>query len=138
MIAHYTMAAMVAANRTLATPASTDSLPTSASQEDHVSMGWGAVRKLRIILKNLGRIIAVELLAAARAIDFRSPLEPAAGTDAVRLLIRRHVPAADGDRFVAANLADAESLVLDGAILDAAESAVGPWIEPGSTWAARP
>lgn len=130
MIAHYTMAAMVAANRTLATPASTDSLPTSASQEDHVSMGWGAVRKLRIILKNLGRIIAVELLAAARAIDFRSPLEPAPGTDVVRLLIRRHVPAADGDRFVAANLAAAEGLVLEGAILAAAESAVGPWIAP--------
>jgi histidine ammonia-lyase len=129
MIAHYTMAAMVAANRTLATPASTDSLPTSASQEDHVSMGWGAVRKLRTILQNLSRIIAIEVLAASRALDFRAPLKPAPGTAAVRDLIRLHVPAADGDRFVAANLAAAESLVNSGAVLAAAEAAVGKWSE---------
>ena len=130
MIAHYTMAAMVAANRTLATPASTDSLPTSASQEDHVSMGWGAVRKLRTVLENLGRIISVELLAASRALDFRAPLEPARGTAAVRDLIRQHVPATDGDRYVAANLASAEKIVSDGSIFAAADSAVAPWATP--------
>jgi histidine ammonia-lyase len=130
MIAHYTMAAMVAANRTLATPASTDSLPTSAGQEDHVSMGWWAVRKLRTIVGNLGRIIAVEILAASRALDFRAPLEPGVGTAAVRDLIREHVPVADGDRFVSTNLATAETLVREGAILAAAESAVGSWIGP--------
>ena len=127
MIAHYTMAAMVAANRTLATPASTDSISTSASQEDHVSMGWGAVRKLRTILDNLGCIIAVELLAATRALDFRSPLEPGRGTSAVRELVRQHVPAADGDRFVAVNLAVAEELVRTGVVLAAGESVVGRW-----------
>ena len=127
MIAHYTMAAMVAANRTLATPASPDSMSTSASQEDHVSMGWGAVRKLRTILDNLGRIIAVELLAATRALDFRSPLEPGRGTSAVRELVRQHVPAADGDRFVAVNLAVAEELVRTGVVLAAGESVVGRW-----------
>jgi histidine ammonia-lyase len=125
MIAHYTMAAMVGANRLLATPASTDSLSTSAGQEDHVSMGWGAARKLRTIVDNLSRIIAVELLAGARALDFRSPLVPAAGTGAIRDFIREHVPAAEGDRFVAANLATIERLVRDGSILDAAEEAVG-------------
>jgi histidine ammonia-lyase len=130
MIAHYTMAAMVAANRTLATPASTDSLPTSAGQEDHVSMGWWAVRKLRTIVGNLGRIIAVEILAASRALDFRAPLEPGVGTAAVRDLIREHVPVADGDRFVSTNLATAETLVREGAILAAAESAVGSWTGP--------
>ena len=130
MIAHYTMAAMVAANRTLATPASTDSLPTSASQEDHVSMGWGAVRKLRTVLENLGRIISVELLAASRALDFRAPLEPARGTAAVRDLIRQHVPATDGDRYVATNLASAEKIVSDGSIFAAADSAVAPWATP--------
>lgn len=128
MIAHYTMAAMVAANRQLATPSSTDSLSTSAGQEDHVSMGWGAARKLRVVLDNLARIVAVELVAAARALDFRSPLEPARGTAAVRDLIREHVPAADGDRFVATNLAAAEQLVREGAILAAAEAAVGPLV----------
>ena len=127
MIAHYTMAAMVAANRTLATPASTDSISTSASQEDHVSMGWGAVRKLRTILDNLGRIIAVELLAATRALDFRSPLQPGRGTSAIRELVRQHVPAADGDRFVAVNLAVAEELVRTGVVLAAGESVVGQW-----------
>lgn len=125
MIAHYTMAAMVAANRQLATPASTDSLPTSAGQEDHVSMGWGAARKLRVMLDNLARIVAVELVAAARALDFRSPLEPARGTAAVRNLLREHVPTAEGDHFVATGLAAAERLVRDGAVVEAAESAAG-------------
>ncbi len=125
MIAQYTAAAMVAANRTLATPASIDSLSTSAGQEDHVSMGWGAARKLRRSLRNLGRIIAVEVLAGARALDFRSPLEPAPATAAVRDLIREHVPVADGDRFMATNLAAAEQLVRDGSVVAAAEEAVG-------------
>ena len=78
MLAHYTQAAMVAENRRLAVPASTDSLPTSAMQEDHVSMGWGAARKLRTVVANLGRILAVELTCAARALDLRAPLEPGA------------------------------------------------------------
>ena len=73
MIAHYTQAAMVAENRRLASPASVDSLPTSAMQEDHVSMGWGAARKLRRVGANLGRIIACELVCAARGIELRHP-----------------------------------------------------------------
>ena len=82
MIAHYTQAAMVAENRRLAVPASVDSLPTSAMQEDHVSMGWGAARKLRCSVTNLGRIVACELVCAARALELRRPLEPAAATAA--------------------------------------------------------
>ena len=82
MLAHYTQAAMVAENRRLAVPASTDSLPTSAMQEDHVSMGWGAARKLRTVVDNLRRILAVELTCAARALDLRAPLEPGPGTAA--------------------------------------------------------
>src|SRR5918995_214094 len=80
MLAHYTQAAMVAENRRLCVPASSDSLPTSAMQEDHVSMGWGAARKLRTVVANLGRILAVELTCAARALDLRAPLEAGAGT----------------------------------------------------------
>src|SRR5207249_153148 len=81
-------AAMVAENRRLAAPASVDSLPTSAMQEDHVSMGWGAARKLRRAVTNLGRVLAVELLCAARALDLRAPLRPAPGTGAGRAAVR--------------------------------------------------
>ena len=83
MIAQYTQAAMVAENRRLAAPASVDSLPTSAMQEDHVSMSWGAARKLRTVVANLTRILAVELVCAARGLDIRAPLAPAPATGAV-------------------------------------------------------
>ncbi|HSB85675.1 MAG TPA: histidine ammonia-lyase, partial [Ilumatobacteraceae bacterium] len=88
MIAHYTQAAMVAENRRLASPASVDSLPTSAMQEDHVSMGWGAARKLRRSVANLGRIIACELVCAARGIELRQPVRPAVGTAAAVAALR--------------------------------------------------
>src|SRR5205807_433875 len=79
MVAQYTAAALVAENRRLAAPASVDSIPTSGMQEDHVSMGWGAAVKLRTVLDNLARILAVELITASRGIDMRAPLKPAAG-----------------------------------------------------------
>ena len=79
MIAQYTAAALVAENRRLAAPASVDSIPTSGMQEDHVSMGWSATRKLRRTLDNLTRILAVELLCSARALVLRAPLQPAPG-----------------------------------------------------------
>ena len=82
MLAHYAQAALVAENRRLATPASVDSIPTSAMQEDHVSMGWGAARKLRTAVDNLRRILAVELVTAARGLDLRAPLTPASATGA--------------------------------------------------------
>src|SRR6185437_9332169 len=88
MIAQYTQAAMVAENRRLAAPASVDSLPTSAMQEDHVSMGWGAARKLRIAVANLTRILAVELVCAGHGIDLRAPLQPASGTAAALRCVR--------------------------------------------------
>src|SRR5205085_9097078 len=83
MLAQYTAAALVAENRRLAVPASVDSFPTSGMQEDHVSMGFSAALKLRDALANLARIIAVELVCAAHALDFRAPLTPALGTRAV-------------------------------------------------------
>src|SRR5919108_1892138 len=88
MLAQYTQAAMVAENRRLATPASVHSLPTSAMQEDHVSMGWGAARKLRASVANLTRILAVELVCAARGLDLRAPLAPAVGTGAALAALR--------------------------------------------------
>jgi histidine ammonia-lyase len=126
MLAQYTAAALVAENRRLAVPASADSIPTSAMQEDHVSMGWAAVRKLRVAVGNLARIVAIEIVAAARGLDLRAPLAPAAGTAAVVERLRVDVPGPGPDRFLAPELAAAESLVLDGSLVAAAESAVGP------------
>jgi histidine ammonia-lyase len=125
MLAQYTQAAMVAENRRLAVPASTDSLPTSAMQEDHVSMGWGAARKLRTVVANLGRVLAVELTCAARALDLRAPLEPAAGTAAARTAMRAVVPGPGPDRWLAPELAEAAGLVESGAVVEAVEAAVG-------------
>jgi histidine ammonia-lyase len=125
MIAHYTQAAMVAENRRLAAPASVDSLPTSAMQEDHVSMAWGAARKLRASVANLARILAVELSCAARGLDLRAPLTPAAGTGAALAALRKRVPGPGADRFLRPELAEAEELVRSGALLDAVQDAVG-------------
>ena len=125
MLAHYTQAAMVAENRRLAVPASTDSLPTSAMQEDHVSMGWGAARKLRTVVANVGRILAVELTCAARALDLRAPLEPGPGTAAARAAVRAVVSGPGPDRWLAPELAEVEALVASGAVLDAVEAAIG-------------
>ena len=125
MIAHYAQAAMVAENRRLAAPASVDSLPTSAMQEDHVSMGWGAARKLRAAISNLTRILAVELSASARALDLRAPLRPAAGTAAALAAVRERVPGPGPDRFMSPELGAVEELVRSGQLLQAVESAIG-------------
>jgi histidine ammonia-lyase len=115
MIGHYTAAAMASENKRLAAPASIDSLPTSAMQEDHVSMAWGAVRKLRRLLDNVRRILAVEYVIAGRAIDLRQPLEPAPGTGAALAVLREHVPGPGPDDFLAPRLAEAERLLAENA-----------------------
>jgi histidine ammonia-lyase len=125
MLTHYAQAAMVAENRRLAAPASVDSLPTSAMQEDHVSMGWGAARKLRTAVRNLARILAVELMCAARALDLRAPLSAAAGTGAALEAVRAVVPGPGPDRWMAPELSEVEELVLSGALLEAVESVIG-------------
>ncbi len=126
MIAQYTQAAMVAENRRLASPASVGSLPTSAMQEDHVSMGWAAARKLRACVANLTRILAVELACAARAIELRAPLRPAAGTGAALAAVRAAgVAGAGPDRWLAPELAAAEGLAGGDALLAAVQDAVG-------------
>jgi histidine ammonia-lyase len=125
MLAHYAQAAMVAENRRLAAPASVDSLPTSAMQEDHVSMGWGAARKLRMAVANLARILAVELVASARALDLRAPLRPAPGTGAALAALRERIQGPGPDRYVSPELAAAESVVSSGELLSAVQSAIG-------------
>ena len=126
MIGQYTAAALCAENRRLAAPAAVDSLPTSAMQEDHVSMGWGAARKLRRVLDNLRRILAVEWVTAARGIELRAPLHPAAGTAAAVSLLRRRVPGPGPDRWLSPELAAAERMLADEALVTAVEEATGP------------
>jgi histidine ammonia-lyase len=111
MIAQYTQAGLVSENKRLAVPASVDSIPSSAMQEDHVSMGWHAARKLRTAVDNLARILAIELVASARAIELRAPLAPAPATAAVIQQLRESVPGPGSDRFLAPELAEAHSLV---------------------------
>jgi histidine ammonia-lyase len=111
MIAQYTQAALVSENKRLAVPASVDSIPSSAMQEDHVSMGWHAARKLRSAIDNLAHILAIELVTAARAIELRAPLTPAPATAAVIEQLRRTVPGTGPDRFLAPELAAAEVFV---------------------------
>src|SRR4029453_9239711 len=127
MIAQYTAAALVAECRRLAVPASADSIPTSAMQEDHVSMGWSAPRKLRTALVHLGRVLAIELVTAARGLDLRAPLAPARATAAVRDALRAGGVGPPGpDRPLAPALAAAAGPGGDGTVVAAAESEVGP------------
>ena len=120
MIAHYTQAAMVMENRRLAVPASVDTLPTSALQEDHVSMGWAAARKLRVSVSNYQRILGVELSCAARALDLRSPLQPSPVSAAVVAAVREVASGPGPDRWLAPELSAVTELVATGAVLDAA------------------
>ena len=125
MIAQYTQAGIVSELKRLAAPASVDSIPSSAMQEDHVSMGWSAARKLRRAIDGLSRVLAIEVLTAARGIDMRSPLSPAPATAAVIALLRRHVEGPGPDRYLAPEIAAAVELVQSGAVVAAAEGVVG-------------
>jgi histidine ammonia-lyase len=116
MIAHYTQAAIVSELKRLAVPASVDSIPSSAMQEDHVSMGWSAARKLRKAVDGLTTVLSIELLTAARALDLRAPLKPAPATAAVVALLREHVAGPGADRHLAPEIAATEALVRSGLI----------------------
>ena len=125
MIAHYTQAGVVTELKRLAVPASVDSIPTSGMQEDHVSMGWSAARKLRRAIDGLVTVLAVELATAARALQLRAPLRPAPATAAAVAALR--AAGVDGpgpDRHLAPELAAAERAVRDGSLL----AAVAPFL----------
>jgi len=126
MIAQYTAAGIVHELKRLAVPASVDSIPSSAMQEDHVSMGWSAARKLRTAVDGLARVLAIEILTSARALDLRAPIEPAAATGAVVALLRSTVEGPGPDRYLAPEIAAAADLVRSGAILRAVEAVTGP------------
>ncbi|MBJ3808765.1 histidine ammonia-lyase [Streptomyces flavofungini] len=127
MIAQYTQAALVSEMKRLAVPASADSIPSSAMQEDHVSMGWSAARKLRTAVANLARIIAVELYAATRAVELRTGLTPAPASRAVIEAVRKAGVEGPGpDRYLAPDLAAADDFVRRGGVVAAAETVTGP------------
>jgi histidine ammonia-lyase len=121
MIAQYTQAALVHECKRLAMPSSVDSIPSSAMQEDHVSMGWSAARKLRLAVDNLARVLAIEAVTAARSIELRAPLEPAAPTGrAIAALRSAGVGGVGPDRYLSPELEAAYELVRSGALLRAA------------------
>jgi histidine ammonia-lyase len=126
MIAQYTQAAAVSELKRLAAPASVDSIPSSAMQEDHVSMGWAAARKLRRSIDALTRVIAIEVLTAARALDLRRPLEPSPATGAVVALLRGSGVQGPGpDRYLAPEIEACVQLVRDGSVVAAVEEVIG-------------
>ncbi len=125
MIAQYTQAAIVSELKRLAAPASVDSIPSSAMQEDHVSMGWSAARKLRRSVDGLARVVAVEYLTAARALDLRGPLLPSPATGAAVALLRRNVEGPGPDRHLAPEIEHAYTDVRSGALVRAVEAVMG-------------
>ncbi|RDI16139.1 histidine ammonia-lyase [Rhodococcus sp. AG1013] len=125
MIAQYTQAAIVSELKRLAAPSSVDSIPSSAMQEDHVSMGWSGARKLRRAIDGLTRVLAIEALTSARGLDLRAPLQPSPATSAVRDTLREHVEGPGTDRYLAPEIEAAVQLVASGALLGSAEAVVG-------------
>ncbi|UFS59421.1 histidine ammonia-lyase [Subtercola endophyticus] len=125
MIAQYTAAGIVSELKRLAAPASVDSIPSSAMQEDHVSMGWAAGRKLRIAIDGLAQVLAIEVMTASRALDLRAPLLAGPATGAVRDRVRTVVAGPGADRYLAPEIAAVVELVADGSVLAAASTELG-------------
>jgi histidine ammonia-lyase len=123
MIAQYAAAALVSENKVLSHPASVDSIPTSANQEDHNSMGSIAALKLLSVLRNARSVVAIEALCAAQAVDLKAPLRPGVGSAAAHAAIRRAVPKLDRDRILSDDIAAMERLLVAGALRDAVAKA---------------
>jgi histidine ammonia-lyase len=126
MLVQYTAASLVSESKSLAHPASVDSIPSSAGQEDHVSMGMTAARHARDVVANAETVVALEALGAAQALDLRAPLEPGPATLAVRHALRAAVPFYDADREFGPDIAAAVNLVRAGELAAAAETVTGP------------
>jgi histidine ammonia-lyase len=125
MIPQYVAASLVSENKVLCHPASVDSIPTSAGQEDHVSMGNAAGLKAWQVLANCERALGIELLAGAQAVEFHAPLEPGAGVRATRAAVRELSPRLQDDRSLAPDIEAAAVAIRDGSLLAAVEAEVG-------------
>ena len=130
MIAHVTAASLASENKTLAHPASVDSIPTSANQEDHVSMATFAARKLADMALNVRHIIAIELLAAAQGIEFHRPLKSSNSLEEVQALIRKHVPALTTDRVFGPDIGAIETLISSDRLTPLVQSVLPSWRAP--------
>jgi histidine ammonia-lyase len=116
MIAHVTAASLASENKSLAHPASVDSLPTSANQEDHVSMATFAARRLQPMIRNTAHILGIELLAGAQGIEFLRPLTSSPALEQAHALLRQQCPAMPTDRYLAPDIEAATALVTDGTL----------------------
>jgi histidine ammonia-lyase len=116
MIAHVTAASLASENKSMAHPASVDSLPTSANQEDHVSMATFAARRLQPMIANVAHILGIELLASAQGVEFLRPLKSSAPIEQAHALLRTHCPSVDRDRYLAPDIERATRLVTDGSL----------------------
>lgn len=126
MIPQVVAASLASENKTLAHPASVDTIPTSANREDHVSMGVTAARHADRVAANTAKVLGIELLCAAQGLDLGTKLKPGVGVAAAYRALRRRVAGLDGDRFLAPDLAEAERVVVEGALVAAVERKVGP------------
>lgn len=125
MIAQYSAASLVSENKILAHPASVDSIPSSANQEDHVSMGTIAARKAREILKNVQRVLAIEMLAAAQALEFRKEGKKGRAVDTAYKLVRGIIPPLKEDRVMYKDINKCIDLVVSGSVVDCVEAEIG-------------
>jgi histidine ammonia-lyase len=125
MIPQYVAASLVSENKVLAHPASVDSIPTSAGQEDHVSMGNASGLKGWQVLANAERVLAIELLAGAQAVEFLAPLQPGAGVRATREFVRSLSPRLRDDRPLAPDIEAVAAAIGDGSVVEAVEAEVG-------------
>jgi histidine ammonia-lyase len=125
MIPQYVAASLVSENKSLCHPASVDSIPTSAGQEDHVSMGNASALKAWQVLANSERAVAIELLAGAQAVEFLAPLHPGEGAEATRAFVRTLSPRLDDDRPLSDDIEAVASAIRDGSLLEAVESELG-------------
>lgn len=126
MLPQYTAAALVSENKVLCHPASVDSIPTSLGQEDHVSMGATAATKAWDVVGNVETVLAIEMMCAAQALDYRAPIEPGAGVKVAHQVIREHIAHAEEDRLFAEDIQHSLELVRSQAITRAIEQRVGP------------
>ncbi len=126
MMPQYTAASLVSENKVLCHPASVDSIPSSRGQEDHVSMGSVAALKLFDVLRNVEYVLAIELLTAAQALDYRKPLRPGRGVEAAHAFLRAEVPHREHDEDFQGDVARCLDLIQSGALVRAAEAEVGP------------
>ena len=129
MIVQYTAAALVSENKVLAHPASVDSIPTSADQEDHVSMGTIAARKARTILDNVMNVVAIEYLCSTQGVDLLAPMKPSEPLENVRKQIRKVVDTLEEDRVLHKDIAKLRDMIHSGVIVGWAKEVIGDFLE---------